>query len=474
MPYRPERLLIAAVLFTTALTACKRSEPPNIVIIYADDLGWRDLGIMGSGYYQTPHIDALARSGIRFTNAYANAPNCAPSRASLLSGQYTPRHGIYTVASAARGDTRRRRLIPVENQTTLDLEIVTIAEALREVGYTTGHVGKWHLGGAGALPEDQGFEVNVGGNEFGSPASHFFPYRSDRRHVPGLEVGTEGEYLTDRLTNEAIAFLDANATRPFFLYLSHYAVHTPIEAKDQDIEHFRIPDGVDGHDDPTYAAMIAALDAGVGRILDTLDRLDLSDRTIVIFFSDNGGFGPVTSMAPLRGSKGMLYEGGIRVPMIIRWPGVTAGDGVAEEPVIGTDLFPTLLEMVGAKLPADRPLDGVSLVPLLRGASLGMRPLFWHFPAYLEADRSVPGPWRTTPASAVRLGDYKLLHFFEQDVWELYDLSTDLSERINLIDRDVPRAAELRRILEDWWEDVDAWMPTEPNPEFVEGIRARR
>jgi arylsulfatase A-like enzyme len=468
MPRLSQHTIGLLCLVVTAVSSCSRREtPPNIVLIYADDLGWRDLGVMGSDYYQTPHIDALADAGMRFTNAYANAPNCAPSRASLISGQYTPRHGIYTVASAARGIAEQRRLIPVENETTLDLDVTTIAEALRATGYTTAHFGKWHLGGEGTLPTDQGFDVNVGGDEFGSPATHFFPYGNDRRTVPGLDGGTAGEYLTDRLTDEAIAFVSDNATRPFFLYLAHYAVHTPIQAKDVDVDRFRSVDGVGGQANPTYAAMIAALDEGVGKILDTLDQLDIADRTVVIFMSDNGGFGPVTSMAPLRGSKGMLYEGGIRVPMVVRWPGVTAPGVVSDVPVIGTDLFPTFLDIAGADPPSGQPLDGVSLLSLLRGGvTPDERPLFWHFPAYLARDRSVAGPWRTTPASAVRVGDFKLVHFFEGDVWELYNLSDDLGEDANLIDREPERAATLRSVLETWWEATGAWLPTETNPSY--------
>ena len=388
---------------------------------YVDDLGWRDLGVMGSEYYETPNIDVLASQGLRFTQAYSNAPNCAPARASLLSGMYQPRHGVYTVGSSERGDARRRKLVPVENETELDLETVTIAEALAARGYVSGHVGKWHLGGPGFLPAAQGFAWAVGGDASGAPPSYFHPYARGGRSLPDLDDGAEGEYLTDRLTDEAIRFIDTHQDRPFFLYLSHYGVHTPLQARPSLVQHYRDKRAASGHDNPTYAAMIHSVDESVGRLLRRLDELDLSDDTVVIFFSDNGGFGPATSMTPLRGSKGMLYEGGIRVPLMILRAGA-----VSDAPVIGVDLFPTLLTMAGLPPPPGVQLDGVDLVPLLKAASpLPERPLFWHFPAYLEADASVPGPWRTTPAAAVRIGPHKLITFFEDSRDELYNLAED-------------------------------------------------
>jgi arylsulfatase A-like enzyme len=439
--------------------------PPNVLFIYVDDLGWRDLGVMGSTYYETPHIDGLAAQGMRFTDAYANAPNCAPSRASLLSGLYAPRHGIYTVGSAERGPPALRRLVPVENETTLSLEVVTLAEALQTAGYRTGHVGKWHLGGTGHLPADQGFDWSVAGNEAGSPASYFFPYRNERGAIPGLEDGTEGEYLADRLTDEAIRFMEESRDEPFFLYLSHYSVHTPIRGKPGLVERYRAKAGSGGQDHPTYAAMVHSVDEGVGRLLATLDSLDIADNTVVFFHSDNGGYGPVTSMAPLRGSKGMLYEGGIREPLIVRWPGRVAPGTVTRTPVIGTDLYPTILEIGGGTPPAEQPLDGVSLVPLLEETGdLAPRPLFWHFPAYLEADRSVDGPWRTTPASAMRMGRHKLLYFFEDRRWELYDLEADPSESVDLSIALPEEVSRLRGVLEAWWQDTGAFIPTVRNP----------
>lgn len=439
-----------------------RAGAPNILLIYVDDLGWTDLSVMGSRYYETPHIDGLARDGMLFTSAYANAPNCAPSRAALLSGQYGPRTGVYTVDSAARGPAERRMLTPVENRTTLAPGVVTLAEALAAAGYDTGHVGKWHLGGQGALPTDQGFRWSVAGDERGSPPTYYFPYQRAGRSLPGLERGAEGEYLTDRLVDEAIAFIKHPRDRPFFLYVSHFAPHTPIQAKHDLVERFRRKPPSGGHHNPDYAAMIQSIDEGVGRLLAAVSAAGMRDRTAVIFSSDNGGFGPVTSMAPLRGSKGMLYEGGIRAPLIVKWPAQVPAGTRSDVPVIGTDLYPTLLGMAGGTAPAQQPQDGVSLLPLLtRQEPLRERALFWHFPAYLERDASVAEgePFRTTPVSAIRVGRYKLQWFFESSRAELYDLEADISESRDLAAEMPERAAALFARLKAWWTDTGAYVP---------------
>ena len=462
-----------AVVASVAIVMCTTTPddqlsdipPPNILLIYIDDLGWRDLSVQGSTYYETPNIDRLAAQGLRFTSAYANAPNCAPSRAALLSGQYAPRTGIYTVGSAARGRAEDRKLVPVDNRTELSLEVVTLAEALRDAGYETGHVGKWHLGGEGFLPTAQGFDWAVAGDESGNPASYFYPYRRGQRSIPDLDEGAEGEYLPDRLTDEAIGFLEAAGEAPFFLYLSHYSVHAPIQGRPDLVERHRDRPGSQGQDNPEYAAMVHAVDEGVGRLMDALDRLRLADNTAVIFYSDNGGFGPVTSMAPLRGSKGMLYEGGIREPLLVRWPGRVEAGSVTDVPVTGVDFYPTLLEIAGGAAPLGHTLDGSSFLPVLAGvdgadrSDAVERDLFWHFPAYLEADRSVAGPWRTTPTSAMRRGSHKLIHFFEDDRWELYDLSEDISESLDLSTELPERTAELWWALETWWAETGAFLP---------------
>jgi arylsulfatase A-like enzyme len=475
-----KRLAIAATVSCLGFGACgSPPRPPNIVFILIDDLGWRDVGFMGSEYYETPHIDALAGQGMAFTSAYANGPNCAPSRASLMSGQYTPRHGIYTVAPAARGQARNRKLLVDETETTLDLEIVTIAEALRSAGYATASVGKWHLGAGDYLPQNQGFDVNVGGNARGSPPSHFWPYERQTARGAALAIedlregGAEGEYLADRLTDEALAWIDANADEPFFLYMTHYAVHTPIQAKPAVIDKYAGKAGSQGHDNPRYAAMVESADDSVGRILARLDELGLADDTVVFFFSDNGGLGRVTSMAPLRGSKGMLYEGGIREPLIVRWPGRVEAGRTSDVPVTGVDFYPTLLEMAGADAPAGQVLDGLSLLPLLTGGrveeALQARPLFWHFPAYLEGGAN--GPWRTTPAAAVRQGDFKLIEFFEDGSLELYNLRDDLGEQHNRAGDMPDEVQELHDLMLAWRETVGAPVPTAQNPDYDPGDR---
>jgi arylsulfatase A-like enzyme len=357
---------------------------PNIVFIFIDDLGYKDLTCFGSTYYETPHIDKLASDGIVFTSAYANAPNCAPTRACLISGQYTPRHGVYTVGTPERGKAHLRKLIPIPNRTNLDSKVVTIGQALKAAGYKTACIGKWHLGDKEPFrPEDRGFDV---------------VFRRNR----GGHFAADGRYLTDVLTDESLKFIEQNRNKPFFLYLSHHTVHTPIQAKKEIIEKYKKKKPSAEHNNPTYAAMIESMDDSVGAVCDKLDKLALSDNTIVFFFSDNGGYANATSMAPLRGSKGMLYEGGIRVPMIARWPGRIKAKTSCDVPVIGTDFYPTFLEMAGAPKPSGHLLDGVSLVSLLtQRRALKRRAVFWHFPAYLEPYNKKQQPWRMTPGGGI-------------------------------------------------------------------------
>ncbi|KPK43590.1 MAG: hypothetical protein AMK72_13120 [Planctomycetes bacterium SM23_25] len=433
----------------------------NILFILIDDLGWRDVGFMGSRYYQTPHIDKLAGEGMIFTRAYTNGPNCAPTRACLLSGQYTPRHGVYTVGTSARGSSRHRKLIPIKNTTTLDAKVVTIAEALKSAGYTTASMGKWHLGsGPVTGPRGQGFDVNVGGNQAGSPRSYFSPYRN--RDLPN---GPKGEYLTDRLTDEAIKFIKANKTKPFFLYLPHYAVHTPIQAKKELIAKYKGKAPSGGQGNPAYAAMIESTDQGVGRIMDALDELKLADNTVVFFFSDNGGVGRITSNAPLRGAKGMLYEGGVRVPLAVRWPGKIKPGSKCDTPVIGIDFYPTILQMAGAARPAGQVLDGESLVGLMTaGRPPKRKAIFWHFPCYLQA--AGRGRWRTTPAGAVQQDDWKLIEFFEDGRLELYNLADDLGEKNDLAAKMPQRTKQMHELLKAWRKSLGAPVPTQRNEDY--------
>jgi arylsulfatase A-like enzyme len=453
--------LALGVLASSAITtAAERDVRPNVVLFFIDDMGWKDVGFMGSKYYETPHIDKLASQGMIFTNAYACAPNCAPSRACLMSGLYGPRHGVFTVGDPARGNAKYRKLVPTSNKTVLDAKFFTVAEALQNAGYVTATMGKWHLG---ADPKTQGFTVNVGGNTSGSPRGGYFsPYRN-----PQLSDGPQGEYLTDRLTDEAVKFIETNKSNRFFLYLTHYAVHTPIQGKPDLIEKYKGKKPSNGQGNATYAAMVDSTDQSVGRVLKTLDELDLAKNTVVLFFSDNGGYGPATSMKPLRGSKGMLYEGGIREPLTIRWPGRVKPGSRCDVPVIGVDLYPTLLEATGTTVPKKTPLDGESLVPLLtQSGSLNRDALYWHFPCYLQAYRGISSPFRTTPAAAIRIGNYKLLEFFEDGRRELYDLSSDIGETKNLLKSHPEKAKELHDRMLAWRKAVNAPVPRTPNPKY--------
>jgi arylsulfatase A-like enzyme len=457
-----------ALLLAAPALAADGKTPTNIVFILADDLGWTDLGCQGSRYYETPNLDRLAREGVRFSSAYTCGPNCQPTRAALLTGRYGPRTGIYTVGAEPRGQSRFRKLVPVPNRTALALEEVTIAEVLKDAGYATGMFGKWHLGpNATHHPTKQGFDEAIV-----SMGKHFAFNTS-----PPVKVDPE-VYLADFLTDRALGFIEKHRERPFFLYLPHFAVHSPLEAKKDLIEKYRGQPGVAGHQNPVYAAMIESVDQSVGRVLARLDELKLADRTVVIFSSDNGGVGgyaaagvkgarDTTNNAPLRGGKGMLYEGGIRVPLIVRWPGVARPGGTCDEPVASVDFLPTFAALAGAKVPADRPLDGVSFLPLLRDpqARLEREALYWHFPGYLEANVQL-GSWRTTPAGAIRAGDWKLQEFLEDGRVELYNLKDDLGEKTDLSARMPQKAHELRQKLHAWREKIGAPMP-KPNPEYI-------
>ena len=471
--FPPAVVVLVAVLQALALSsavAAPEDDRPSIIFIYIDDLGWSDVGYHGTTFYETPHLDRLAERGMRFSNAYANAPNCAPSRASLLSGMYPPRHGVFTVSDPWRGPRETRRLIPAENSTTLAPEVFTLAEALREAGYATAHLGKWHLGRPGhAGPKEQGFDVNTGGTHSGGTSTHFSPYG-----IATLEDGPPGEYLTDRLTDEALGFIEEHQNGPFFLYLSHYAVHTPIEGQEEIAARYAEKPAWHGQANAEYAAMIESVDRGVGRIVEKLEALGLTSETVVVFSSDNGGLGGyasagiehsrnVTDNHPLKGGKGQLYEGGIRVPTFVVWPGITEAGMVSDVPVIGIDVYPTLLDIADVEPRPGQVLDGRSLVPLLRGGDLDREALYWFFPAYLEAYG--PSGLRTGPAAALRRGDEKLIWFFEDDRLELYDLATDVGEQYNLAASQPERAAALHALLEEWIDTAGAPIP-QPNPDF--------
>jgi len=453
---------IATLLFFCSIISAPLAAKPNVVFFFIDDMGWTDLGFMGSKYYESPNIDKLAKDGMVFMNAYAAAPNCAPSRACLMSGQYSPRHGVYTVSSSERGSAKHRKLIPIKNITHLAEKFVTIGEALQVGGYVTATMGKWHLGDD---PTTQGFDVNIAGKSWGSPSGggYHSPYK-----YPNLEKKERGEYLTDRLGEEACKFIEKNKDNPFFLYLTHYAVHTPIQAKPELKKKYQAKKTTERHSNPAYAAMIESTDDSVGAVLEKLEKLGLSEDTIVLFFSDNGGHGGVTSNAPLRGSKGMLYEGGIREPMIVKWPGVTRPGSVCRENVIGVDFYPTLLEVTKTLAPKDYLLDGVSFVPLLRNSAtqLKRKAIHWHFPAYLQGYTERHGNFRTTPAGAVRMGDWKLIEFFDDGTLELYNTREDISETKNLAKKMPTKAKDMHEVMLAWRKDTKAPVPTKLNPAY--------
>lgn len=466
---------------------------PNIILILIDDLGWRDLGCYGSPFYETPNLDRLAQEGMRFTDAYAACPVCSPTRASLMTGKYPATLGITDwIDWAGAIHPARGKLIDVPYLKELPRSEETVATTLRRAGYATWHVGKWHLGDEGRHPEDHGFMINIGGCKLGSPApgGYFSPYA-----VPGLEAAPAGEYLTDRLTDEAIGLIERHVagqnTQPFFLNFWHYAVHTPIQAKQADIDkyvakakrlgldliqpfaegdffpaehkkHLRIQRRL-LQSDPVYAAMVENLDWNIGRLLQAVAEQRIADNTVVIFTSDNGGLataeGSPTCNAPLAEGKGWMYEGGTREPLLIKWPGVTPPGSYCATPVTSPDFYPTLLAMAGLPLPNPTAIEGVDFTALLQGApELEREAIFWHYPHY--------GNQGGTPGSAVRSGDYKLIEFFEDGRLELYNLRTDLSESINLVDQEPEITSKLHHLLRDWRRAVEAKLP-QPNPEYA-------
>lgn len=458
-----------AALATATLAHAAASRPPNIVLVFADDLGYRDTGIGGSDFFETPRLDAFARQGMVFENGYAAAANCAPSRACLLSGQYTPRHGVYAVGSTNRGPDKLKRLVPVPNRDGLAPSVVTMAEALKAAGYVTGHFGKWHLhdGTPGSLPSRQGFDVTL--DSFGDgPVKE-----GSEGNRKGPVDDPKGVYT---LTREACAFMEKNRDRPFFCYLAHHAVHGPVQSETAALAHFRAKTPGKLHDDPMYAGCIRALDDSFGRLLDKIDALGLTGETLVVFTSDNGS--AAASQEPLRGAKGAYYEGGVREPWVVRWPGVTKPGSRCLTPVINQDLYPTFVDVAGARPPAGTTLDGESLLPLLRGGdALRRQAVFWHFPGYLDNPvlRGRDPVFRTRPVTVVRKGDWKAFLYHEE--WlldggraglpgngavELYNLKDDPGERHDLAASNPAKRDELAGDITAWWARVGAPLP-KPN-----------
>ncbi|MDZ4688205.1 MAG: sulfatase-like hydrolase/transferase [Planctomycetaceae bacterium] len=460
-------LLALATLSITAVPSAAQPARPNVVLIVADDLGGRDLGCYGSQFHRTPHLDQLAKDGVRFTQAYAACPVCSPTRAAIMTGKYPARLRL-TDWLPGRGDLPAQKLSRPMIRQELPLEEITLAERLHDAGYATVHVGKWHLGGEGFSPLQQGFDVNIAGDHTGTPLSYFAPFVKNGRTMTGLADAPSGQYLTDRLTTEAERLIDSFGDKPFFLYLPHYAVHTPLMAPQELVDTYPPAGPFTGQqNNPIYAAMLEALDHSVGRITKKLRDLGVLDRTVIVFTSDNGGLAttegpktPATSNAPLREGKGWLYEGGIRVPLIIRGPGATAGQ-VSSNVVCSIDLVPTLCELCGVKLPDS--VDGVSVVPSLTlDGKLPDRSLYWHYPHYSNQGGK--------PGGAVRSGDYKLIEYYENGRRELFNIAKDERENRNRIIVEAAVADQLASELAAWRAAVDAQRMT-PNPDYKPNLQ---
>ncbi|MCK5766133.1 MAG: sulfatase [Bacteroidales bacterium] len=462
--------LIACVIF---LSGCGdiQNKKPNFVFILVDDLGWTDLACYGSDFHETPNIDRLASESMLFTNAYAACPVCSPTRAAIMTGKYPSRVNITDWIPG--DDPKNRELTGTIDQNELTLEEITLAEALKQNGYKTFFAGKWHLGDEGFFPEDQGFDVNIGGHHRGSPPGGYYtPYKN-----PKLSDGPDGEYLTDRLTDESIRFMKENKDRPFLLYLSFYTVHTPIQANNEYAGHYREKLHELGEPDvermpehmafttqqqlnADYASMVHALDVNIGRLLGTIEDLGISDNTVIIFTSDNGGLSTITnpnwtaptSVKPLRAGKGWCYEGGIRVPLIIKTPEMNMST-VCDKPVISMDFYPTILELAGIVPMPDQHMDGANLSPLLHGTKEFEREdIFWHYPHYHSSG------W--TPGAAIRSGKWKLIEFYELNKTELYDLENDPGENNDLAEVYPEKVKEIHEKLSLLQKNTGALFPT--------------
>ena len=457
---------LSFLLLLMLLNSCNKEslEKPNIVLIVADDLGWSDLSYMGSEYYETPNIDKLSKSGMTFYNGYASSANCAPSRATMLSGKYHTEHGIYTVRNSDRGSRKTRKIIPIETKTTLDLDFFVIPEMLKEMGYINGHFGKWHLGDVGFHPEQSGFDVNIGGNKHGGPGGYFAPYPN-----PELENEPKGEYLTDRIGDEVVKFIDINKENNFFAYVPFFSVHTPIQSKPDYQKKYSNKDSNEFHNRADYAGMIQSLDENIGKILDKIDALNLSENTLIIFTSDNGGIRAISNQYPLRAGKGSYYEGGIKVPMIFSWKGKIEAKTESYERVSNLDFYPTIKKLVGYNESID--LDGEDLTPIFKGEKLKKRELYFHFPVYLEPyrvqlDSGTDPLFRTRPGTVIIKDNWKLHHYYEDNKFELYDLEKDVSESENLSEIKKEKKNELLIDLNNWRKTNNAPIPSRLNPYY--------
>lgn len=449
---------LSTALLATLLPAQQPPRPPNVIVILVDDWGTTDLGCYGSKLYETPNIDRLAAEGVRFSTGYSACTVCSPTRAALMTGKYPARLHL-TDWIAGHGRPHAKLRIPDWTKF-MKHEEVTLAEQFKAAGYATASIGKWHLtpalekGDEAYYPETHGFDVNVGGYHRGQPPSYFSPYK-----IPTLKEGPDGEFLTDREAAEAAKFIEANRARPFFIYLPHYAVHTPIQSKKEVAAKYaakleKNPDLAQRN--ASYAALVESVDDALGTIRKALEKNGLTDRTLIVITGDNGGLLPITDNAPLRAGKGSAYEGGVRVPFIVAWPGKVAPKVVSDVPAVTIDIYPTVLELAGIR-PMQSLVDGVSLAPLLtKGTKPDRDTIFWHYPHY--------HPGGATPYSAVRSGDWRLVHFYEDGRDELYNLAADVGEKTELSAREPEVAKALRTRLDAWLKSVDAQLPT-PNPE---------
>lgn len=465
-----EPLLLSLALLGLLAQVSTAQTKPNIVYILADDMGAMDTGYSGNEFYETPNIDRLAADGMTFNRAYSGGPNCMPTRACLMTGMYCPRTQMWTPGGKSKGKFEYMKLLvpnrknklgdgTFDSSIALKPEVISLAEILKPAGYATARFGKWHLG-----KDNQGFDIShtAGSKSYPSEGKGYWDIRN-----------------SIKITDAAVSFIEDNQQRPFFLYLTHFEVHTPLKADEKVIQKYKQKlksKAWQEKYDPTYAAMTEALDNSVGRVLQKLDELKLSENTLVIFASDNGGVGKVTPLKPLKGAKGSFYEGGIRVPTCMKWPGTISAGTTCDTPITSVDWMPTFAELSGAKLPDNQPVDGVSLVPLLSGNPIPQRSIFWHYPLYLAGqapqDRVVPVAgtsfhyWRAAPSSLICRGDWKLIHFLEDDRIELYNVAKDLSESINLAQSNPAKASELLQKLNRWRDETKAVMPSVLNPDF--------
>lgn len=471
MKAKPPLVLFLLACLVLPATGAGSREKPNIVIILADDLGWTGLGCYGSDLHETPHLDRFAEASVRFTQAYAASTVCTPTRASIQTGLHPARLHLTIWRESAKTRNEKKPMLEPLCEEDLKREYLTVAELLKGAGYITAHLGKWHLGAAEFFPEAHGYDISIGGNIWGAPESFWHPYKGDKRfgksgfrYVPDIDFSRPGDYLTDKLTDEALRVIDFAGEDPFFLNLCYYTVHTPIEGKPEDVEYFksRIGDGME-HRNAHYAAMHKSLDENVGRVFERIRERGIEDRTVVFFLSDNGGFEGkyegevVTNNKPLRSGKGSLYEGGVRIPFMVRWPGKGAAGEVCEEPVVTTDLLPTIAAITNTEKDLKKgagKLDGIDISKLIvdPAAKLGRDEFYFHYPHYYS---------NTSPVSAVRIGDWKLLHYYEDRHVELYNLATDLGETKDLSKEQPEKVTQLSAKLNSWLDETRAQFPTE-------------